>query len=250
MKEFLEKLLRLFMEHRTGGEKAHPNATDRVSGFMPPDLYTNSRQQTRHRTWLDTPDLLNLSPGYYMVSPKGMKNGPVNNVGWYCDVDVFFSYDGRKNIWVYENVANRIHHGTVSSAGVLTWRELNTKTLLYSGNTDFVAAGTTLKLSESLENYKNLEIHLHNKIKNTPFLAQTNRTSFSVTETNIGEVSETSATVEFSEINGRINLTDGTVKISSNKSVYLANNKDGSISLFEMTTGNIGFGITRIYGLN
>lgn len=143
------------------GFENHVSASDNYAGFMPPDLYKASRQLFRRRTWLpnDT-DIMTLTPGYY----TGVRflNGPIYNESWICDVDVIFGYDGRKNIFFYDNTARKLYFTTVTSnenGNTYEWSILEQTVELWRNSNPIVdtPTGFTIVSTKPLSYFRSFE---------------------------------------------------------------------------------------------
>lgn len=186
------------------GEDVHALADDNNAGFLAPDLAKLLRQRKRSRSWVNDSDIMTLEPGYY--TGVGFINAPMTNITWQCDVDIYWGYDGRKNIFFYENVSNRIYHTTVTSdnlGNIFSWQVINTSKVLYNGSpTIKTDEGFVITLSEKLADYTYIEVWVHNTLNNLPFVFKMNRTygsgsqvHFYNSEPNKGDMSELSITI-------------------------------------------------------
>lgn len=210
--ERLTKIEKQLMEISNGinshvgsiGIDVHDLADDNVAGFLSPDMAKLLRQRKRRRTWVNDTDIMTLECGYY--TGTNFINAPVENATWQCDVDVYYGYEGRKNIRFYENVSNRLYYTTVTSNAIgntFSWQLITTKKVLYkTSSTTGNISGSIIHLSESLTEYGELEFMVHNNYNNIPFYFKTNRTYGSGSQTHFyadnnlnGDMSEMSVQI-------------------------------------------------------
>ena len=214
------------------GEDIHALADDNNAGFLAPDLAKILRQRKRSRTWVNDSDIMVLEAGYY--TGVGFLNAPMTNITWQCDVDIYYGYEGRKNIYFYENVANQIYHTTVTSdtlSNTFDWQIIQTNGLLYSDNSLTPSnEGKILTLIGQTDNYNYLEVWVHNTLNNIPFVFKMNRTlgsgsqtHFYVSEPTKGEFSElvleVTSTQSVKVINNTMNRFDSTTILNTEKNV-------------------------------
>ncbi|QLL69607.1 hypothetical protein [Lactobacillus sp. 3B(2020)] len=117
-----------------------PVDTDNA-GFATPDMYVHDQQLFTKRKWVANVDILKLAPGYYEGS--GFTNHPATATAdtpttWISNVDVIDGDDGRRMIYLMDNLngyfwKRTLHTGGAPDSGTGAWIKYDGLVTLWSG---------------------------------------------------------------------------------------------------------------------
>lgn len=165
----IQKSLALITHHIGLGGDAHPNATARNAGFMPPDLFKSAESLFNKRIQLsEGTDIMKLTQGFY--EGAGLLNHPDFGATTASTrislINVIYGDGGRKTIEVIDSFNN--HHWTITQHTDGTpddeqarWTRVNQYSVLWSGYSDLsnpVTLSQPLVAANGVRNFNEIEV--------------------------------------------------------------------------------------------
>lgn len=246
MEKKFGKLWRLFNHHKgLGGEEAHPEVNNLVSGFMTPDMLSKLNAANGDSKLISDTDInvFDLSAGKWLIAGNSANNLPLDYSLFLVDVVaagsrkfITATQTGTGKMWTYvvNNDANKVDTPN-------GWRRIWQEVLIFSGSAGKL--NDSIPLTDGIHKFEFFDVlyeyqgnHSLSRLTANQF-----KTDFGLTGVNINNGA---TDVGFSYAETSVSYVNNTqMKISASKSVY---NNMGSQSASEINTATLN--IYRIFG--